>query len=68
MCELEGVDWYDNGFSLLISKAGFSQNLIRSNNGYFLKGKSDFRCCSDEVVVGVLIFVMKGSCSYSLLK
>ena len=41
MCELEGVDWYDNGFSLLISKAGFSQNFIRSNNRYFLEGKSD---------------------------
>ena len=40
MCELEGVDWYDNGFSLLISKAGFSQ-VIRSNNRYFLEGKSD---------------------------
>ena len=38
MCELEGVDWYDNGFSLLISKAGFSQNLIRSNDRYFYLG------------------------------
>ena len=54
---MEGVDWYYNGYSLLISEAGFSQNLIRSYNGYFLDGKSDFRCCSDEVVVGVLIWL-----------